>query len=259
MASIFMLHRVLPEYDPNSYYFQRETAISWKRFTQLLDKTEADGSDTLPASALHKASPQSVCITFDDGYADNLPALKEIVRRGMTATLFPVRDFTRQQFSPIDDMAAHLKMRDDLPHHLRSSIISGRIKKIARRLSFERYRCLRNRLFSLTKDALSDDLFLTENQLCEISAAGIELGIHGCSHRTFTSLSAQSLEGEILDSQRWLRSLGASGDIPICFPHGAHNTETVSICRQYSNALLGVDCQPVCHDVHRRVHIKEGA
>ncbi|WP_461534728.1 polysaccharide deacetylase family protein [Spongorhabdus nitratireducens] len=248
---------MLQEYDPDNYYFQRRTAISWGRFIQLLDKIEADGCETLPVSALGKASPQSVFITFDDGYADNFRAIKELLRRGMTATIFPVRNFSQQQFSAIDDMAANLMMSDAMPADLRASIINGRIKKIARRLSSERYRFLRAKLFGIAEDRLIEKLFLTEQQLSELVDSGIGLGIHGCSHRIFSSLPEDILEKELQESLDWLISLGISKQPAICFPHGAHDERTVEICSQYSKYLLGVDCKPVCKEVHRRIHVKE--
>lgn len=258
MPQILMLHRVLPEFNSNNYYFQRNTAISWKRFVNLLDEIEVSGMHTLTVSALSKAPLRnSVFLTFDDGYADNSEALNEILRRGMVATLFPVKQFIQDDFSPIDDMAFQLMKCCGVSQELYSSLLEGRHKKLLRRMSFNKYRQLRKKLFSIAEDALPSGLFLTEHQLSDFCSKGIELGVHGVSHRIFTSLSNDALQQELNESRDWLISLGANKNLPICFPHGAHNQRIVDICLTYGSLLFGVDAVPSCSSVQRRTHIKE--
>ena len=258
MPDILMLHRVLPEYAPDNYYFQRGTAITWNSFITLLDNINKNGLRALPLSALEKQPRNSIFLTFDDGYADNAQALNELLHRGMTATVFPVKDFVREGFSPIDDMACHLMESDIASLQLRKSLTNGRLKKLLRRISSDRYRHLRDRWFGLTRDARPSTLFLNEKQLSDFSSRGIELGIHGSSHRTFNTLSEEILVREIKDSQQWLRSLGASEPLAICFPHGAHDQRTIDICLRYSQTLLGVDAETLSPVVMRRVHVREG-
>ena len=258
MPKILMLHRVLPEHDPDNYYFERDTAISWNRFTCLLDQIEAERLQTLPVSALGRASNgRSVFITFDDGYADNADALNEILKRGMKATLFPVKQFIQEGFSPIDDMAFHLMEHNDVPSELYSSLMSGRLKKLLRRLSVHKYRYLRRKWFGLVEDASPKDLFLTDQQLADFVSRGVELGIHGSSHRIFTSMSDSDLLQELSESKDWLNSIGVNGRLSICFPHGSHDPRTSKICSNFGEFLLGVDALPTCGSVQRRIHIKE--
>jgi peptidoglycan/xylan/chitin deacetylase (PgdA/CDA1 family) len=258
MPKIFMLHRVLPEYDPDNYYFKRDTAISWRRFIAILDQIEMEGMQTLPISAVNRDSNRSsVFLTFDDGYADNAAALDEILRRGMRATVFPVQQFIQEAFSPIDDMAFHLMAHNDVPLDLYSSLMSGKFKKLLRRLSANRYRYLRRRWFGLINDASPWDLFLTNQQLSDFVSRGIELGIHGSSHRVFTSLTDNELLKELSDSRDWIHSLGIRGNLSICFPHGTHDQRITNICSGFGEFLLGVDALPLCETVKRRIHIKE--
>jgi peptidoglycan/xylan/chitin deacetylase (PgdA/CDA1 family) len=258
MHKVLMLHRVLPEYAPDNYYFKRDTAISWNRFTSLLDQIEEEGIQTLPVSALGRASNnRNVFLTFDDGYADNADAINEILKRGMKVTLFPVKQFIQEGFSPIDDMAFHLMRHHSVPPELYSSLMSGRFKKLLRRLSTQKYRYLRRKWFGLVEDALPRDLFLTDQQLGNFASRGVELGIHGTSHRTFTSMSDRDLLQELSDSRDWLNSLGFKDKLSICFPHGSHDQRTSNICAKFGSHLLGVDAIPTCSSVQRRIHIKE--
>ena len=259
MKRILMLHRVLPKYDSDNYYFTRETAISWNRFVGLLDRIEEEGLQSFTISELEAQSNnnQSIFITFDDGYADNEAALNEILRRKMKVTLFPVKQFVQEGNSPIDDMAFHLMSHKNVSQELNFSLMTGRLKKLLRRLTMQRYRYLRSKWFGLEEDALPSGLFLTEQQLTDLSSNGVELGIHGSSHRVFTSLSSADLSKELSESSKWLNSLGITGKYSICFPHGAHTERLSSVCSDFGSFLLGVDSDPACDSVYRRTHIKE--
>lgn len=258
MPKILMLHRVLPKHLLNNYYFERDTAISWNRFIELLDYIEAENLQTFTISEMDKhTSEQSIFITFDDGYADNLDALNEILKRGMKATIYPVKLFIQKGFSPIDDMAFHLMEKSDVPSALYHSLMTGRLKKLIRRISFKRYRYFRNKWFGLANDALPDNLFLTENQLVYLAYKGIDFGIHGSSHRIFTSLSNNELLQELTESKSWLKSLGAASKLSICFPHGSHNQRVIDICAKFDAVLLGIDSAFNHESVQRRIHVKE--
>jgi peptidoglycan/xylan/chitin deacetylase (PgdA/CDA1 family) len=253
-----MLHRVLPEYDADNYYFQRRTAISWKAFTYLLDTIQTRGWQTRPVSELNEGNTEnSVFITFDDGYVDTARALEEIISRNMTATVFPVKDFVLSGFSSIDDMAQHLLNASEVSNTVKDSLLDGRLKKLMRQLTPERYRQLRRRWFGLEHDALCKPLFMSEAQLCEYSNRGIQLGIHGTSHRVFNALTNDRLKLELEQAHRWLSKLCSSEAFPICLPHGAHNKRVIETCLRYSRVLLGVDTESIYPDVHRRQWITE--
>jgi len=256
-----MLHRVLPKYDAENYYFQRNTAISWSRFVSLLDHIETNGFTTQPISKLTTSTAKTdVFITFDDGYADNKKALNEILSRGMTATIFPVKDFIQHNFSVIDDMAHHLMYQHSLQPvtpSLQQSLQTGRLKKLLRNLTPSRYRFLRRKWFNINQDANTKKLFMSESEIINFCRQGIELGIHGCSHRTFSALTQRELLDELLTSLTWLNSLGGKSFPPICFPHGKHNLNVINLSLSIGMPLLGVDCDIHYPQVLRRIHYKE--
>tara|TARA_R110001583_G_scaffold158496_1_gene310424 strand:+ start:2723 stop:3502 length:780 start_codon:yes stop_codon:yes gene_type:complete len=253
-----MLHRVLPVYDADNYYFKRRTAISWETFIYLLDTIQAHGWSTRPASELNQnITEDCVFITFDDGYADTAKALDEILSRNMTATVFPVKDFTLSGFSPIDDMAQHLMNSTGVTSAVQDSLLDGRLKKLLRRLTPQRYRQLRKRWFGIEQDEFCEPLFMSESQLLQYSDRGIQLGIHGTSHRVFNALTTDGLKHELSQAHNWLSRFSASTTFPICFPHGAHNEQVVETCWGYSKILLGVDTESICSNVLRRQWITE--
>jgi peptidoglycan/xylan/chitin deacetylase (PgdA/CDA1 family) len=255
---IYMLHRVIEHYDEDNYYFQRKTAISWNKFIELLDLIEMNGWQAKPISSITMGfTDQDVFITFDDGYEDNCKALDELIRRGMTATVFPVKDFSLTGFSPIDDMSQHVMASTTINANLLQSLLGGRIKKILRGMSASRYRYYRKHWFSIVIDADNSDLFMSEEQLRHYCDHGIELGIHGRSHRAFIHLSSSELKYELVDSFNWLKLLGNISVASICFPHGKHNEQVIKLSQSVSQILLGVDCDTLESAVLRRIHVTE--
>lgn len=255
---IYMLHRVLKSYDPNNYYFQRNTAISWKRFLNLLDEIQKNDWITRPISYISSGySSKDIFITFDDGYSDNRDAIDEILRRGMVATIYPAMDFVKNRFSPIDDMAHHLMAEPVISKEISESLLNGRLKKILRAISAPRYRYLRNKWFGIKLDAINPSLFMTEELLIHYSKSGVELGIHGISHRVFTQLPKSTLINEITDSVNWILNLTNISPKSICFPHGKHDIGVVALSLKHTNLLLGVEGGSFCTPVLPRIHIKE--
>jgi len=255
-----MLHRVLPRRSDN-YYFRRGTAISFDQFRRLLDALDAHGWRTVtPLCSLDEsAAGRCVCLTFDDGYADNTAAFDELLARELRATVFVVKDFIVDNYSPIDDMAAWLDDKPDAPAEMTASLETGRIKRMLRNLSAQRYRRLRARHFGVDDHANAAS-FLTEQQLRDYHRRGIAVGIHGRTHRVWSLLPAARLRAEILDSARWLRGLGVDQIAGLCFPHGQYrNCANLGgeITRLAAVGLFGVEKQYADPAVTPRVWVKE--
>lgn len=245
-APVLMLHRVLEQYDPNNYYYQRGTAISWQRFNTCLLWAVECREQGLPGPVF----------SFDDGYADNEPAIKALLSAGLPVVLFPVRDFVLTGFSPIDDMAARLNQGElELSAKLRASLIGGKLKACLAKLNADQYRAYRQRWFAIDEDA-SSAAFLSELQLRELVSMGLQLGVHGVSHRIWTEISPADLHAEIQGSLEWLSSLGCKHPFGLCMPHGKINVDVYQALSAYSLPLFGVD-QDYPFAVLRRRWLKE--
>jgi len=256
-----MLHRVLPRRVDN-YYFRRGTAISFDHFRRLLDALEKHHRQTvtpLCPNDERATVDRRVCITFDDGYADNAAAFDELLARDLCATLFVVKDFIVGNFSPIDDMAAWLDDAPDAPVALTASLETGRLKKMLRSMSAQRYRRLRARHFTAC-DHKNAARFLTERQLTDYHRRGIAIGIHGRTHRVWSRMPSAQLRAEIFDTARWLRRLGIDQIAGLCFPHGQYRyckNLGGDIARLAAAGLFGVDKKYADPAVTPRVWVKQ--
>lgn len=209
-----MLHRVLPGPASDNYYYRRGTAISREKFLSLLAAIEDRGLPlvTRPPGDTEKA----VCLTFDDGYADVAWALDKLLERDASAWLFPVMKFAQTGFSVMDDLAAWIDARPAF------RVLEGqpRVRSVARRLDAARYKRLRQRLLGVSADRCDPELFLSEEKLSGYSSRGIRLGVHGVTHKIWTSLGSRLFDLEIYPAVRWLNNLSDTAPEAFCLPHG---------------------------------------
>ena len=169
---------------------------------------------------------RAVCITFDDGYADNyLVAYPMLRRHGLTATFFVVSDVVleRRAFwvgwlqraiarsSPTRAAAA---LAISIPS---SSNYEGHCQALADCLSLrinvmsnaERDAYLKEIARALAippPDAAPSDFMMTLAQLRELYAGGMSIGSHSMTHPLLTSLTPQEMEREMRDSKRQLEA-----------------------------------------------------
>jgi peptidoglycan/xylan/chitin deacetylase (PgdA/CDA1 family) len=245
-----MLHRILPAVDDN-YYFRRGTAISRAKFVSIVDIVVESGLPVICSSA--SSEQRGVCFSFDDGYADNDWALRQLHNRGWPAVVFPVRDYTHDGFAVMDDLAAH--SAGGLCS--KSAHFSDRLRGVCRLMTAKQYRQCRAKLFSVDQDKCPPDLFFTEEDLAAWSKRGIQLGIHGVTHRIWSNLSSAQLAEEVEQSTRWIESL--TGKIPECaaFPHGKEPPPILSRSILRGKILYGVDRPYADQQVLRRMWLKE--
>jgi peptidoglycan/xylan/chitin deacetylase (PgdA/CDA1 family) len=89
---------------------------------------------------------------------------------------------------------------------------------------------------------MSQDVFLSWNQVCEMSAAGIEFGSHTVSHRSLAVLEVEELEQELRVSKETIEDqIGASVSV-VAYPYGtvrAHSEEVwrIAALTGYSHGL----------------------
>lgn len=166
---------------------------------------------------------RACCVTFDDGYADNLTvALPILEKYGIPATLFVATgyldgglmfndaviqiitdttsdalDFRELGFDTYDTRSIEhrkaaaigiLKKTRSLPPEARNDIVTG----MARIAGIE---------------ALPTDLMLTRSQLIEMSRRGVEIGGHTVFHPVLTSLADDAARSEISHGKTALEGL----------------------------------------------------
>lgn len=236
--SILIFHRVLPAADPlfpgEITQPQFDAICTWLRqwFNVLpLDLAAARLQEgTLPSRAL--------CITFDDGYADNHDvALPVLQRHGLCATFFVATGFldggrmwndtliecVRRAAGPTLDLAG-------TPAAGLGSLPLGSIAQrqvaIARAIGAAKYLPPPERdawvdaFAARTGAALPDDLMMRSSQVRQLHQAGMQIGGHTVGHPILARLAVADITHEIAEGRRQLQDIVAEPVTLFAYPNG---------------------------------------
>lgn len=233
--SVLMFHRVVPDVDP---MFPDE--MHARRFAELCGRVRR-WFNVLPldeaAQRLDQGNLPSrpLCITFDDGYADNREvALPILLNHGLTATFFISTGFLdggrMWNDSLIEAVRACRLAELDLStlglgrHALGSfplkrqaaQALIGQIKyqPLARRLE------LGAQIAELAGVELPTDLMMSSRQVVELREAGMQIGAHTESHPILARLDEPSARAEILGSKQRLETLLGERVALFAYPNG---------------------------------------
>lgn len=220
--SVLIFHRVLPEPDP---LFPDE--MHARRFDELcgwlaswfnvlpLDKAVLQlKAGTLPARA--------ACITFDDGYADNLHLAMPILQsHGLKATFFIATGFLDGGRMWNDTVVESIRACG-LPVLDLSSLslglhtlgtIDNRRAAIARLIGQIKYRSIEERI-AITRQIATlahvqqpQNLMMTSREVKAMHQAGMQIGAHTNSHPILARLTDEQAREEIQSSKSFLEKL----------------------------------------------------
>lgn len=250
--TILIYHRVLPKPDPflsevdvATFDTQMSALKTCFRVLPLGEAIERLQTSALPSRA--------ACITFDDGYADNVTqALPVLQHHGLHATFFVASDFLNggRMFNDtvieavrrapanagdLSDMG--LGIHDFRSNQSKSEAIRGllsRIKYLPQEIRQEAVDRLAQRLSG--KGRLPDGLMMSTSQLKSLHAAGMEIGGHTASHPILARLTAEEARAEILRGKDALESLLGDRVRLFAYPNGKpgddYGFEHVTIVRE---------------------------
>lgn len=234
--SILIYHRVLAETDPlfpdeaTAESFDRQ--MGWvKQVFRVLPLPEAVArlkAGTLPARA--------ACITFDDGYADNLTqALPILQRHGLHATFFVATAYLnggrmfndtvieavrRAGAAEADFTDLGLGRHDLSSPRARQAAIGSLLPQVKYLPLDEREARVAEIARRLTDAPLPDDLMMTTEQLKALHGAGMEIGGHTDRHPILAKLDDAAVRAEIAAGKEWLEArLGARVGL-FAYPNG---------------------------------------
>jgi peptidoglycan/xylan/chitin deacetylase (PgdA/CDA1 family) len=249
--SILIYHRVLRVRDPllpdmpDAASFGEEIAHVAARFNVL---PLGEAIDRLRRGAL---PARAVCVTFDDGYADNCEvALPVLARLGVPGTFFvttgcldggrmwndTVIESVRRAAGPTLELSdaglgAH---RIDTTGARRAAIakLLGAIKH----LDPARRREAVQAAASAAGGKLPDDLMMSREQVRRLRRAGMEVGGHTITHPILARIDAAEAEREIAGGKAELESILGEKVELFAYPNGKpiedYTAEHVAIARK---------------------------
>jgi peptidoglycan/xylan/chitin deacetylase (PgdA/CDA1 family) len=233
--SILMYHRVLPQPDPVNTWdvtaeeFDTQMAELTAHFAPLplAEAVERLAHDDLPAGA--------VCVTFDDGYADNLTvALPILQRRGVPATFFIATAYLNGGRMWNDTVVEAVRVARGDALDLRAIGLGTMTlgDAASRRATIERIlEAIKHRptpareaavqhVFEQVGEPLPDDLMLTDAQLVALRRSGMAIGAHTARHPILANLSADAAREEIVSCRDRLVELLREPVTLFAYPNG---------------------------------------
>lgn len=218
---IMIYHRVLdePDYmrpgevDKETFTWQMQLVAKHFNVLPLAEALERLQNDNLP--------PRAVCITFDDGYADNYTnALPILQKFNLTATFFIASGFldggrmwndtvieaVRNIDSPILDLNQQGLGIFETSCKVQKYQAASQIIQIIKHLEFaERTRVVK--IIEYKSQSLPSNLMMTRQQVINLNSYGMEIGGHTVNHPILEKLEYSTAKKEILENKVFLEEL----------------------------------------------------
>lgn len=256
--SILIYHQVLPEYDPmrpdeatkETFTWQMALISRYMTPISLADAMEGLRNNTLPQNA--------VCVTFDDGYINNLTIAQPILERyQVPATVYIATAFSdgKNMFNDriFDLIGDSQRQRFDL-----SAIELGEVEvsdyqsrldlsyQIIGKTKYLHYALRVETIDKLYKDNAVQEYprrMMTSEQIKTLSDQGVEIGAHTHDHPILRTLGVAEQSQQIAQSKSILETILDKKVTQFAYPNGKldddYSLETVEIVKQcgFENAV----------------------
>ena len=231
---VLIFHRVLAEPDP---VLPDEPDVG--RFTAIVDLLASCFTPLSLREAVTRLRestlpPRAVCVTFDDGYANNCEIARPIlVARGVPATVFVApgfldggRMFNDTVIETVRRAPEDFDLRAlDLGRHALTDAAARR-RTIEVLLEQLKYLEIDERLRRIAQVAdaagvrLPDDLMMTRAQVRTLHQSGIEIGAHTVDHPILASVADEVAESQIRASREQLEAMIGAPVKSFAYPNG---------------------------------------
>jgi len=238
-VAILTYHRVLPQSDPllpgepSASEFKSQMDLLADNFNVL---SLRDGIGRLRSGSL---PARAVCITFDDGYANNLEVAQPILAtRSLPATIFVAPGYLGRtlMFNDviIEAVRAAPAQLDLTPVGLGVHELSDNdarltaIGSIIDALKYEVQSVRAERSAAIAAIAGMRDppsLMMTEQQVRAAHEAGFEIGAHTVTHPILTKSGLRDAEREITASRTMLQDITGHDVRSFAYPNGRPNRD----------------------------------
>lgn len=232
---ILIYHRVLDgpdfmrpgEVDKSIFTWQMQLLANYFNVLPMADALAKLQDGSLPSRA--------VCITFDDGYADNyLNALPILQQFQLPATFFVASGYLdggRMWNDTIMEAVRHAKPEQldltglglglfDIGSPVQKALAAGGIIKKVKHLEPAVRQQYTDYVAGQAASALPDDLMMSTSQLQQLHASGMEIGGHTVSHPILAKLDAAALHQEVADNKQTLEKILAKPLRFFAYPNG---------------------------------------
>lgn len=233
--TILIYHRVLQGHDPmrpkevDAGTFEWQMKLMADRFNvlPLSDACACLEEGTLPARA--------ACITFDDGYADNIEVAVPILKRwGLVATFFIATGFVNGG-RMWNDTVIEMVRRARLPELDLSELELGRWETVTdeqkhgaamgligqlRHMAYDARQQKVTALESLADGELPQNLMMTSGQVRRLVDEGMEVGAHTVSHPILARMDSERGAAEIGRSKAALEEIVGRPLTLFAYPNG---------------------------------------
>lgn len=236
---VLIYHRVLDqsdfmrpdEVDREAFAWQMDLLANYFNVLSVDDALARLKDNTLPA--------RSICITFDDGYADNfynaLPILKE---RNLPACFFVASGYLDGGRMWNDTIIEAIRQTNESSIDLKeinfyNFDISSPLKKVAaaqalirqiKHMPIAKKNICIDYVESLSK-SLPRDLMLTSQQVKALSDNGMTIGCHTVTHPIFVNMSESEITREITESRATLQDIIGREISLFAYPNGKVGTD----------------------------------
>ena len=219
----------LNDWDPTSAEFEGQIRALSRFFTPLPlgEAVERLREGTLPAHA--------ACVSFDDGYRDNVDVALPILRRhGVAATFFiatgylnggrmwndtVIESIRRCQSSDLDLTSLGLGAVPLSTTVLRRKAIDKILSALKHLPASEREAKVAA-IESIAATTLPSDLMMRDQDVRELRAAGMEIGAHTATHPILTRLAPADARREIDQSRDRLTAILGEPVSLFAYPNG---------------------------------------
>lgn len=178
--------------------------------------------------------PASVCVTFDDGYADNVEiALPILEKYGIPATFFIssgfldggrmwndtiLESFKSIAAKEVDLSVIGLGHRPLATRSARRELAHEAIDALKHRPPEQRNAA--TRFIASLACGLPENLMMASSQVKRLVEAGMEIGGHTVSHPILSALDPDEARWEILDGKNALEALTGKPIVLFAYPNG---------------------------------------
>ena len=234
--AILNYHRVMLEHD-----FMRASEPTMAQFESQMELLSRHFNPLPLAEALNlmeygELPERAVCVTFDDGYADNEELAFPVLQRlGIPATVYVTTGYLnggrmwndtiietlRIANGPTIDLSEVGLEKYEISHQNDRPKIAAEIIKEIKHWTPEERACAVSTVESLDKDGvLPTNLMMTDKQVQNLSDNGIDIGAHTETHPILATLDLAQAKKEVADPKEQLESLTGKPVNHFAYPNG---------------------------------------